>query len=248
MQHLPSLPVIVALLAAALTSFSRVFEVTRPGWGRLPAWFQTLAPTLLTACGAIVAGLAHVSTGTDLAVVIVGGVMAILPGLPSNRSAAPLKAGKPITGTPSSGDVAVASALASGSIRPKPPGVPPFAVCLCIGLLVLIPGCGLFAAAAPYLAEAAVLIADATNAVNAAESTHLIDPDLIARARAALAAAAKADNGLQDLTAEQLDASLADFRSAWAAIQQVYAAKHVGASVGDGVSFPVPLAIRRTYK
>jgi hypothetical protein len=124
-QHLPSIPVIVAALIAALTSFSRVFEVTRAGWGRLPAWFQTLAPSLLTASGAIVAGLAHVATPTDLVVVIVAGVMLILPGAPSNRSAAPMQASKPVTGTPSAGDIAVAATVKANADKLPPPPKPP---------------------------------------------------------------------------------------------------------------------------
>jgi hypothetical protein len=132
--------------------------------------------------------------------------------------------------------------------RMFPPSVPPvigFLAMLCFAFHVN--ACGLFAAAAPYLAEAAVLIADATNAVDAAESTHLIDPELIARARAALAAAAAADDGAKDLTAEQLDASLVAFRAAWADIQKVYAAKRVGAAAGAPM-LPMPLAVRRAQK
>lgn len=148
---MPSLPVIVSMLAAALTSFSRVFDATRPGWGKLPAWFQTLAPTLLMASGAIVAGLAHVATGTDLTVVIVGGLMLVLPGLPSNRSAAPMQSSKPVTGTPSAGDVKVAAAMASGVVAPtppkdpKPPSFPPLAAAGLFALcLVLCSSCSIF--------------------------------------------------------------------------------------------------------
>ncbi len=118
------------------------------------------------------------------------------------------------------------------------------ALCLCFSLV----GCGLLAAAAPYLAEAGVLISDAGNAVSAVEASHLVDAGLIARARAALAAAAAADNGVQDLTAEQLDASLAAFRAAWGDIQKAYGAKHIGAAEGGAAALPVPLAMRRTYK
>lgn len=131
---MPSIPVIVCMLAAGLTSFSRVFDATRPGWGRLPAWLQTLAPSLLMASGAIVAGLAHVVTGTDLAVVIVGGIFLAFPGAPSNRSAAPMQIGKAVTGNPSHGDVAVAAALKVGSVSlpppPKGPSAPPLAAAM----------------------------------------------------------------------------------------------------------------------
>lgn len=146
---MPSIPVIVSILAAGLTSFSRVFDATRPGWGRLPAWLQTLAPSLLVASGAIVAGLAHVVTGTDLAVVIVGGIFLAFPGAPSNRSAAPMQIGKPVTGNPSHGDVALAAALKVGSVSPPPPpkgpSVPPLATAGLLALcLVLVGGCAWF--------------------------------------------------------------------------------------------------------
>jgi len=258
---MPSIPVIVSMLAAAITSFSRVFEQTRPAWGRLPAWVQSLAPTILAACGFIVAGLAHVTTATDLTVVIVGGLMVLLPGLPSNRSAAPLKAGKPVTGTPSAGDLAVAASIKTGSDDEKlpPPPKPPsgLAVASLFVLCASMTGCGLFAAAAPYLAEAAVLISDAVNAVDAAQallpSLHLTEAEqaqaekIIAKARLALAAAAKADDGATDLTAEQLDASLADFRAAWADLQGTLSAKRIGAAEG-ALALPVPLAVRRVKK
>jgi hypothetical protein len=125
LQHLPSIPVVVAALIAALTSFSRVFEATRPGWCRLPAWAQTLAPLLLTAAGGIVAGLAGVTTSTDLMVVIVAGVFSVLPGAPSNRSAAPMQAGKPVTGTPSAGDHAVVAVVNAKNAKAAPPPAPP---------------------------------------------------------------------------------------------------------------------------
>lgn len=144
LQHLPSIPVIVAALAAALTSFSRIFAVTRAGWSRCPAWFQTTAPLLLTAAGGIVASLAGVTTWTDLVVVVVAGVFAVLPGAPSNRSAAPMQAGKPATATPSAGDVAVATALANGSIKPVPLKIPsvPTVTTLMLCLLTLMMAIG----------------------------------------------------------------------------------------------------------
>jgi hypothetical protein len=240
---------IVAFLASFTALASRLFEASRPIWGRLPAWTQTLLPALVPAVAALAQGLTGVKSWSDLSVLFMVCFAMLLPGLPSNRSAAPLQGTKPqsVSRTPSAGDVAVASAIANGTIKPKASSAAPFAACLCVALLALLPGCGLFAVAAPYLAQAAVLLSDASNAVGAAESTHLIDPDLIARARAALAAAAAADNGATDLTAEQLDASLADFRAAWVDIQRVYATKRIGAAQG-GIGLPVPLAVRRSYK
>jgi hypothetical protein len=84
-----------------------------------------------------------------------------------------------------------------------------FLICLAL------PGCGAFGSPEPNFAHAAVYIADAGNAVSAAEallpSLNLSSDEvtqakeLIARARAALAAAAAATNGAKDLTTEQLD-------------------------------------------
>lgn len=138
--------------------------------------------------------------------------------------------------------------------------VPPYslsAIALCLSLGLLIPGCAAFAAISPWVAQAAVIISDAVNAINAAEallpSLHLGADEqakaetLIARLRAAASAAAKADAGLQDLTAEQLDASLADFRQAWVELEKVFAAKRVGASLGSS-ALPKPLALRRVAK
>lgn len=118
-------------------------------------------------------------------------------------------------------------------------------------------GCGLFAVAGPWLAEAAVLISDAVNAVDAAEallpSLHLDAKAeaeaeaAIGRCRAALAAAAAADDGAKDLTAEQLDASLAAFRTAWIDIQVLFASPHIGAT-SPPYRLPMPLAVKRAEK
>ena len=139
--------------------------------------------------------------------------------------------------------------------KPKRPNVPPLAAAGLLFLGVTLTGCsGLFASATPYLAEAAVVIADAGNALDAAEallpSIHLSAEEeasakaVIARARAALSAAAAADDGVKDLTSEQLDSSLAAFRAAWADIQRTFAAKHIGATRASA-ALPVPLAVRR---
>lgn len=139
---------------------------------------------------------------------------------------------------------------------PKPPTFPPAAAIVGLLACLTLGGCGLFAAAVPYLAEAAVVISDAVNAVDAAEalvpSLHLtpseqakVEAD-IARARKFLAAAARADQGAQHLTAEELDASLADFRGAWKELQEDFAAKRGVALGAEGL--PVPLAVVRVRK
>jgi len=120
-----------------------------------------------------------------------------------------------------------------------------------------IPGCAALAAAAPYLAEAGVILADATNAVNAADdllpSLHLTADEetkaeaVIAKARATIAAAAATDNSAKDLTAAQLDASLAEFRAAWSDVQSLFASKHLGAAPASD-SLPSPLAMKRAYQ
>ena len=122
-----------------------------------------------------------------------------------------------------------------------------FLICLAL------PGCGAFGSPEPNFAHAAVYIADAGNAVSAAEallpSLNLSSDEvttakeLIARARAALAAAAAATNGAKDLTTEQLDASLAAFRAAWTDIEQVIAGKSLVAS-GAAPALSAPLCTR----
>ncbi|HKO51994.1 MAG TPA: hypothetical protein VJV79_30000, partial [Polyangiaceae bacterium] len=138
---------------------------------------------------------------------------------------------------------------------PKPPNVPPLAAAGLLGLCLALTGCGLFATSEPQFGHAAVFIADAGNAVSAAEallpSLHLggnelaIAKDLIARARAALSAAASANNGAKALSAEELDASLAAFRSAWADIRQVFAASRFAATKGEP-ALPTPVCMRTT--
>lgn len=150
--------------------------------------------------------------------------------------------------TPSRIAGAVGSALSLLSVFVLTAGL---AACL------MLSGCGLFAAAAPYLAEAAVVLSDAVNAVDAAQamlpSLHLSDADQtkaeadIAKLRQFIAAAAAADDGAKDLTSEQLDDSLADFRKTWADLQQTFAGKRVGVVDGAAV-LPVPLAVRRVQK
>lgn len=113
----------VAFLVAFTAQFSRLFVATRPLWSRLPASVQTLLPPMLPALAALAQGLGGVKTWTDLEIVFFGCAALLVPGLPSNRSAAKLQAGKPPTLTPSASDAAVASSMvASGSIAPGPMG------------------------------------------------------------------------------------------------------------------------------
>lgn len=116
MHNLPSLPVIVATLIAALGSFSRVLDATKPGWGRLPGWLQVLLPSVVTALGAFIAALAHVATPTDLVVAFVAALMLLGPGIPSHRSSAPLPS------------------------NPKPPILPLILFSLCFGAIVILCG------------------------------------------------------------------------------------------------------------
>jgi len=113
----------VAFLIAFIAQFSRLFVASRPFWGRLPAWVQTVLPPMIPTLAALSQGLTGVKSWTDLGVVFLGCGALLLPGLPSNRSAAKLQAGKPPTVTPSASDAAVASAMvASGTIPPGPMG------------------------------------------------------------------------------------------------------------------------------
>lgn len=102
----------VAFLITFVAQASRLLDASRPVWSKLPAWAQVVLPPLVPALVAFAQGLLGVKSWTDLVVIGLACVFAVLPGLPSNRSAAPLQAGKPVTGTPSSGDHAVADKVA----------------------------------------------------------------------------------------------------------------------------------------
>lgn len=115
------LPMIVAFLAAFAASGSRIFTATRAFWGRFPAWAQTLAPQIALALGALGTGIAGgIKSWTDLTVVFIGAFALLLPGLPSNRSAAPMQAGKPVVKEPSAGDQAVSAAIVKKASVPPP--------------------------------------------------------------------------------------------------------------------------------
>lgn len=95
LQHLPQLSLVVGFLVAFVASFSRIFAASKPFWSGRSAWFQMLAPQIALALGALGAGLAGgITSWTDLTVVFVGAGALLLPGLPSNRSTAPLPSTK----------------------------------------------------------------------------------------------------------------------------------------------------------
>lgn len=241
---------ISAVLIAIVMAASRLAPFTKPYWTLLPKAVQAWLPSLVAGLPVALDAFGAVKTWMDFAqaVLIVGVIPLALavPGMSSPHN-------HPDQLPPGGG-----SGGTNGD-KPKRPNVPPLASAgLLFVLSVTLSGCsGLFASAKPYLAEAAVVIADAANAVNAAEallpSLHLSAEGeasakaLIARARAALSAAAAADDGAKDLTSEQLDASLSAFRAAWADIQRAFSGKHIGAERATA-ALPVPLAVRRVHQ
>lgn len=142
-MHL-DLVTVVSFLVAFVAQGSRLFVGSRPFWSKLPGSVQVLLPPLVPALAALGQGLGGVKSWTDLAVVFMGCAALMLPGLPSNRSAAPLEAGKPPTLTPSAGDVAVsAQVVRLASIAPKrgddgpdDPTLPPPSALPVIGFLL----------------------------------------------------------------------------------------------------------------
>ncbi len=108
--------------------------------------------------------------------------------------------------------------------------------------------------------QAGLVIADASNAISVAEAIlpllHLSEADAtkvqsdIAKARTELSAAALAETAATELTDEQLDASLADFRQTWALIQEGLKPTVSKPSMAREVvvTLPVPLAVRRVSK
>jgi hypothetical protein len=123
MQHTFDIIQVVSFLAAFIALASRLFVASRPFWSRFPAWAQTLLPVLVPTLTAAAQGLTGVKSWSDLSVLFVVSAGMLLPGLPSNRSSAPLQAGKDPKLSPSAGDVAVAeSMIAKASVRPMPLG------------------------------------------------------------------------------------------------------------------------------
>lgn len=113
---------VVAFLVAFVAQFSRIFAATRPFWSKLPASVQVLLPPLVPALAALGQGLTGVKSWTDLTVVFIGCAALVLPGMPSNRSVAPLQS--------------------------SAPRVPPLA-CLMLALCFVLPGCALFGSKLP---------------------------------------------------------------------------------------------------
>jgi len=240
---------ISAVLVAIFMAASRLAPFTKPYWSLLPKVVQAWLPSLVAGFPVALNSFGTVKTWMDFAqAVLVVGVIPLalaVPGMSSPHN-------HPDQPPPEGG-----SGGTDGD-KPKRPNVPPLAAASLLLLSITLSGCsGLFSSASPYLAEAAVVIADAGNALDAAEallpSLHLSADEeasakaVIARARDALSAAAAADDGVKDLTSEQLDASLAAFRSAWADIQRAFAGKHIGAAPASA-ELPVPLAVRRVRK
>jgi len=113
-------------------------------------------------------------------------------------------------------------------------------------------GCVPLSNASRVISQAALVLTDATNAVNIAEAelvalnlspSEKADADaVIAKARQAIAAADATVAGAKDITDEQLDAALAQFRIAWGDIGRTYAAQTL--SNARTAVLPVPLALR----
>jgi hypothetical protein len=91
---------VVALALAFLAQFSRIFAATKPFWGKLPAVVQVWLPPVLPFVASLQATLTGATTWTDFAVALIVSAALLLPGAPSNRSAAPLKAAQPFKPPP----------------------------------------------------------------------------------------------------------------------------------------------------
>jgi hypothetical protein len=234
---------ISAVIVAIIMATSRLAPFTKPYWTFLPKVVQTWLPSLVAGLPAAVNAFESAKTWLDLAqaVLIVGTIPLALvaPGLRSPHDEPEPPAPPPAT-------------KRKGGDKPEPPSVPPLAAAGLFLLCWLLPSCGLFAGPDPRFGQAAVFIADAGNAVSAAEallpSLKLDSKDaasakeLIARARAALSAAAAANNGAKDLTAEQLDASLAAFRAAWVDIQRAISGQRIATTDAAPV-LPTPVCM-----
>ncbi|MEO8903561.1 MAG: hypothetical protein ABI627_18735 [Polyangiaceae bacterium] len=236
---------ISAVIVAIVMAASRLAPFTKPYWAFLPKAVQAGLPSLVAGLPLALNSFGAVKTWLDFAqALLVVGVVPLSLAVPGMRTAHDQPAPPPPSGTNPS---------PSGGDKPNPPTFPPLAAAALFLLCMALPGCGAFGSPEPNFAHAAVYIADAGNAVSAAEallpSLNLSSDEvtqakeLIARARAAVAAAAAATNGAKDLTTEQLDASLAAFRAAWTDIEQVIAGKRLVAS-GAAPALAAPLCTR----
>lgn len=235
---------ISAVVVAIVMAASRLAPFTKPYWTFLPKAVQAGLPSLVAGLPLALNSFGAVKTWLDFAqALLVVGVVPLSLAVPGMRPAHDQLPPPPPAGPRPSGS----------DTPPKPPTVPPLAAAALFLICLALPGCGAFGSPEPNFAHAAVYIADAGNAVSAAEallpSLNLSSDEvtqakeLIARARAALAAAAAATNGAKDLTTEQLDASLAAFRAAWTDIEQVIAGKSLVAS-GAAPALSAPLCTR----
>lgn len=235
---------ISAVVVAIVMAASRLAPFTKPYWTFLPKAVQAGLPSLVAGLPLALNSFGAVKTWLDFAqALLVVGVVPLSLAVPGMRPAHDQLPPPPPAGPRPSGS----------DTPPKPPSVPPLAAAALFLICLALPGCGVFGSPEPNFAHAAVYIADAGNAVSAAEallpSLNLSSDEvtqakeLIARARAALAAAAAATNGAKDLTTEQLDASLAAFRAAWTDIEQVIAGKSLVAS-GAAPALSAPLCTR----
>ena len=235
---------ISAVVVAIVMAASRLAPFTKPYWTFLPKAVQAGLPSLVAGLPLALNSFGAVKTWLDFAqALLVVGVVPLSLAVPGMRPAHDQLPPPPPAGPRPSGS----------DTPPKPPTVPPLAAAALFLICLALPGCGAFGSPEPNFAHAAVYIADAGNAVSTAEalrpSLNLSSDEvtqakeLIARARAALAAAAAATNGAKDLTTEQLDASLAAFRAAWTDIEQVIAGKSLVAS-GAAPALSAPLCTR----
>jgi hypothetical protein len=235
---------ISAVVVAIVMAASRLAPFTKPYWTFLPKAVQAGLPSLVAGLPLALNSFGAVKTWLDFAqALLVVGVVPLSLVVPGMRPAHDQLPPPPPAGPrPPDSDT-----------PPKPPTIPPLAAAALFLICLALPGCGAFGSPEPNFAHAAVYIADAGNAVSAAEallpSLNLSSDEvtqakeLIARARAALAAAAAATNGAKDLTTEQLDAGLAAFRAAWTDIEQVIAGKSLVAS-GAAAALSAPLCTR----
>lgn len=237
---------ISAVIVAIIMAASRLAPFTKPYWTFFPKVVQTWLPSLVAGLPAAVNSFEPVKTWLDFAqaLLIVGAIPLALvsPGLssPHNDPEVPAPANK-----------------RKGGDKPEPPSVPPLAAAALFLACWVLPACGAFASSDPHFAQAAVFIADAGNAVSVAEAllpSLKLDSmqaaaarELIARARAALSAAAAANSGAKDLSAEQLNASLAAFRAVWVDIQQAISGQRIAATDATP-ALPTPVCMGNISK
>lgn len=229
---------VVAYITAFAISATRIISASKPFWASLPSQVGGLLPGLVIALPAWVQGLTGAQSWTDVVVATITAAALVFPGLHSHT----VEFKRP-NGPGSAGLGAAVILLAA------------------LGFATTSTGCAALASVVPIIAEAGTIIADAVNDLDYVAEVASLFPGLsdtqksaieqkLQAARLALQAAAAADNGASDLTAEQLDASLAAFRTAWADLSQALAdagittGAKLGATAGT-VNVPQPLALRK---